>query len=411
MANWKDLDKAVFSITCGDGKKYTPNMLNANLSVEYNVSQFNFRNISGTLVDRQNPMGVVYNLELVFQGADHIDKAKAFRLSANDKRPWTIAHPKYGQLFVQPIQGLFFDNNDHIANTTRITGPVMETFGKSKITVTASAPDVIATNKATTDRHYAENYVNAVPVPTVKDMNAMRVDTVAFSGIMAKISVGSEYIKNTYNKVNAAIDNAAHDAAGAIGGIQQFLSIPAVIEDKIINRIGYLVDEYNFLLAEARSLHFVPLKHLYQTNAGTCISSMCLASVYNISDTDYAYSSNAINVAATIIGSYNGYLTALDNLQTTNGGELDSFIPDVTSISSLENLVNYTVSALFDIAANAKQQRTFTLTKDNNWINIAYQIYGLVPDDSTLTTIMQDNNAGLKEMLQVRKGRNIVYYV
>ena len=57
----------------------------------------------GSLLDRREIKGTRFNLEIYFQGADHLDLSDDFIESAKDKRFWTLTHPFYGKMFVQPL--------------------------------------------------------------------------------------------------------------------------------------------------------------------------------------------------------------------------------------------------------------------------------------------------------------------
>jgi len=414
MATWLEKVQQQYIIVTGDGAGYYPNWLNASFSVEYNVSQFNFRNLSGTLVDRQQPLGAVYNLEIIFQGDNHLDTAQAFRKSAGNKKPWTIQHPLYGKIYVQPISTLSFDNPQNRANTTTITGPVMETIGKSSITFVQSAPDVVNSSKTAADTAQAQAYVNNVPEPDVADTNAWTANVKGFySGtvvnIISETDVAS-YI-NQYNYINADINNAVGFTAASITDVQTLISMPAYFADSIANRVNFISNEFNTLLAQVAGLSLPSLKSLWENNAGTCMSALCVAATFNIQATDYVYATDATAVIAIITGAYSSYLTSLDALQSVYGSEENGYMPDAQSLMLIDGMVNYTVASLLTIAANAKQQRIFTLTRDNNWIEIAYQLYGLADDDSTITQVMNDNNVCLNEILQALKGRQIIYYV
>src|SRR5688500_16182415 len=110
--SWVEKIQRELIITTGDGKEYKPNWLNASKDVEYNVAQFNFPKIPGTLVAGGEPKGAQYSVEFYFQGEDHLDKFTAFEQSAKDKRPWTISHPFYGRLVVKPL-ALKFDHSKY----------------------------------------------------------------------------------------------------------------------------------------------------------------------------------------------------------------------------------------------------------------------------------------------------------
>ncbi|MBX2906171.1 MAG: hypothetical protein KF744_09045 [Taibaiella sp.] len=421
MATWQELDKQVFSITTGDGKVYKPNVLNPNYLVGYNVSQFNFRNVSGTLVRRNRPMGAVYGLEIIFQGAEHIRTATEFRKSAANPKPWVIQHPKYGRLVVQPIDGLFFDNNDKILNTTRITGPVMETIEESNLAPTENAADVVSAAKGRLDIGYAADYVNSVPAPSVQDVQDMGDDLNGFQKAIKTISTaGSEVINKyndaaaninrIYNTVNDEIDTVIGRTARAIASVQSFMSLPATILDTLDRRMTYLINEFNFLMLQAGLIDLPTQKRLFQVNGGTCLGAMCVAATYN-PGTAYDRSSGVVRVIQQLAGSYNQYIAALDVMQGPNGGEVDVYVPDAGTLNELTNLVYYTLSYLFEVAKQAKQKRTIVVMKDSNWISLAKELYGLLPDDSTITRLMEENNAGLNTLLQVDKGTKVVYYV
>ena len=63
------------------------------------------------------------------------------------------------------------------------------------------------------------------------------------------------------------------------------------------------------------------------------------------------------------------------------------------------------------LAENAAQQRIYRTEKDTNVILMAYKFYGLLPDDSTIQRVIDENNICLNEILQIKKGRDLVYYV
>ena len=82
MSSWLDLVKTDYVIKTGDAFTYKPLWLNARKSKKFNISQFEFKGINGSLVKKGNPQARVYDIEIYFQGADHMDQAKLFDLSS-----------------------------------------------------------------------------------------------------------------------------------------------------------------------------------------------------------------------------------------------------------------------------------------------------------------------------------------
>ena len=151
-------------------------------------------------------------------------------------------------------------------------------------------------------------------------------------------------------------------------------------------------------------------KLLYMSLGGGCISAMAL-SCSQLQPNDLVYASDALDTISALLNYYNQYLLDLDNMQTINGGNVTSFIPDFDSLIALEELMNFTISNLWNIALNGKQKRSIVLENDSNWVVLTHQLYGLDDADTNLVTLMQQNNAGLDTALQVRKNTEVIYYI
>jgi len=414
MATWAELYQNVkFTLVTGDGQRYTPIMKNATLSQEFNTSVFNFKNIKGTLIDKRNPMGYVYSIELYIQGDDHVEVAKQFRKSANNRNPWTIQHPLYERIVVQPVTPILYDNSDNLLNVTRITCNVQETIQQTNVKFVGSKIDKIQGQYVLLEQGYTDVYLTEVEVPKVKDITRMQQLARGYKTIVAGyIKVQSDYEKylNTYNQSYAAITNGLDNLGGAIAGLQALLSLPAYLQDTLHNRISFLEYQLDNILYGIANLRLPNAKQLIQNQACCLLNAMCWASSYNIQPSDIEYNTQVLDIIKRIIAAYNKVVTAFEVLETATGGELDSFFIDGYTFFTLTNLVKFSVTRLFEVAGSTKQKQYVALTKDSNWIYIASQIYGLQPDDSTISRLIAENEAGPAEMLQVKKGRKIVYY-
>jgi len=409
--SWIENANKDLTITTGDGKKYVPNTLNAKRSTDFNVAQFNFVGVKGTLVKRSEIMGAVYDIELYFQGADYLDVVKSFKVSSENKKAWTIQHPQYDAIYVQPL-GLGYDDSSW--NVTKVTGQVMETLSSNIVRTYISPIDIIQAKKLSTDATFAQSFVTDIPIPDIADVSTMKAKVSTLERLQAAYATTQDEAQaayNTYNQANAAIDNAFADCFKAIQTTQALISLPAVFESAVLSRIAFLIKQSVNLYASVTGITLPHLKKIYENFIGAVISSICSASVTNVSSADYVTRNDVVQVITLLTDTYNNYISNLDYLQTANGGSPDSYVPNFDNLNDLSTLVTYTISNLFEIASGAKQQRTVTLSSDSNWINIAFEIYGLLPDDSTITKIMNENNAGLSEVLQVKKGRLITYYI
>ena len=408
----------VIALTVGKSLKtakrveYKPNWLNANRSVDFNIAEFNFKNQRGTLVRRGTPMGRKYSLEIYFQGADNLTTATQFMADAEYPYAWQITHPMYGALYVQPIS-MTLDDRDY--NATKVICQVMETLGAAnRPNINVDPVEVIKAKQLSTDITTATVYEVAIPNATADDIAGMQ-DNANFlkagATAFATVTADAQAAVNAYNRAWGEISNAANGTFAAIRAIQYLINLPALFTNNVRNRVAFLAGQVTTMYATLTNLTTPRRKRLYENNVGTIITSMCTATVTNVTSTDYRNRAEVIQVVEYIVNSYNTFVTNLDTLQTTTGDTLDSYVPNFSGIFETSILVKYTVSNLLLLAENAAQQRTYRTEKDTNVILMAYKFYGMLPDDSTIQRVMDENNICLNEILQIKKGRDLVYYV
>lgn len=403
--SWIEQINTDFKITTGDTSQYYPKWFNAKSGKVFNLSEFNFKGVTGTLADRRLPQGRTFPVEIVFDGPECLTIAAAFSKSADNPKAWTIEHPIYGQIVVQP-KSLELDNSD--LNVSRFFVQLIETIGTKALNTGVSAPDKIVADAAVTQQKFTDTLAAEIPVPPVSTLQAMTDKVNAlYDSISASIADEADFtaFTNAYNQANTLISATEYDVTALVAQIQAVAYFPSGFVGSVYNRLTLLATQFVRLFD---SVVTPQNKRLYENNAGTTVLAMCVASV---TDTDYITRTNVLDAVTVIVDTYNEYIANLDTIQTPNGGDLDSYIPDADSITDLTDLVRYTVASLFDIATSAKQERTMYAAEDTNVILLAFQLYGLLADDSTIDTLIADNDIGIEEILQIEKGRRIVYNV
>jgi hypothetical protein len=407
--SWVDRVADDFIIITGDGKEYRPLWTPLSKTIEYNIAEFEFPNLRGTLVQRGTPRGRKYELEIFFQGEDHLELSDTFEESANDDRAWIVTHPLYGRIIVQPI-GLQIDSSKY--NVTRINGTLIETITEENPKTSVDPVDKIYNDRESVDEALAAAYAKDV-IPNTDDINALSSNnqTLYNAGSKkVKITENAEAYFNFFNSANSAIINATSEPLAAIRALQTAISYPAMFVDSVKNRFTILIEQFQLLSSTVSNITSRSGKKTYENNAGTIISSMALAAS-TPQNGDYGNRRDVNSITEQLIACHDQYLLDLDSMQSLDGARTDSFIPDADGQMALTALVNFTISNLYKIALNAKQERSVILTEDSNVILLAHRFYGLSSDDSTIDDLIRNNSIGLNELLQVRKGRTIVYYV
>lgn len=409
--SWLEKINQDFTITTGEGSEWKVLWRRTGRDTEYNIAQWDFSNLSGSLVVRGKPKGRQFPIEIVFQGENHLDTAAAFDKAAADPRAWTIAHPLYGTLKVQPLS-LSFD--DTMVNVTTVRGMVVETIIEDAPKTSIAPSDKILAIKSITDSQLSTSFATEVPQPRTVVVQKMRTNILAtYNQGVKKLSTSldAEAYYNSFNNANTFINNISTGLAAPLDALQSvgtFLSAPVSFAEGVESRISLFVSQLAALRANLTNILERPFKKLFEHNSGTLISSMAASTVTNAS---YSNRKAALSVAQSLGNAYSQYIIDLDTLQNANGGNPANYVADPYAIRSLDQLVNLAISNLFSIADGSKQERITYLEEDSNIITAAYEYWGLKPDDSTLDEFIAVNEITLDEMLQLRKGRRIIYYV
>ena len=395
-------------ITVGNGEKFYPQWLNAVKTKEWNVSDFEFIGVSGTLVKRRTPKGRKYNIELYFQGDDHLITAQSFDDLSNDPRPWRIEHPYYGFILAQPIT-LQFDNSNH--NVTKITGTIAETIEDRNPQTTDDPTDRVNRLHFEFGEILAERF--KVEMPKIKAAEVTKLtdnlENVKLKTLpQIKGTLDFQNYFNAFNQANAFITDITEEPLTAIRQIQAVLNAPALFEDNVERRLSMMEDQFNTIITSVSSIVSVGDKIVFENNISSIVGGICLVVV---TQPDYENKKEVIKVVDRVSDKYDEMLLTLDGLQSENGGAPDSFIPDAESMQKLNELVNATISQLFNIALNAKQERVIYLEDDTNAVTLTHKYYGLDAGDVNLDKMIRDNEIGLNEILQLRKNRRISYYI
>ena len=407
--SWIEKFKNDLIIRTGDGNEFKVLWKNATRGKEFNVSRFEFQEVDGTLVKRFRPKGMEYNIEFYFQGEFHLDEAEAFDRSADDPRAWVLSHPLYKSLIVQPIR---LDYENTTMNFTKVTGTVIETITEDRPKAANNPVDKISVDKQLMDDTFNAAFANDV-IPDTSDVAAMATTNKTVYDIgkkKIKLTVDAEEYFNAFRNANVAITNATAEPLAAISSLQTVVNAPARFADTVQNRLSTLKLQFETLRESVHVITLASEKRLFEHSLAANLGAMIL-STSTPQEGDYKNRNDVLDVITTVLDSYNQYIVDLDELQTDNGGEPDSYIPDPEGMISLNNLVDFAISNLFNIAINGLQERTVILEDDSNPMNLAHRFYGLDADDVSLLEFIEQNQFGLNEMLHVRKGRKVIYYV
>lgn len=405
--SWITKIKNDLIIVTGDGKQYRPLWVVSSFKSEYNIAQFNFPEVEGTLVKRGTIMGREFGLNIVFQGENHLDEASAFWESTKNKSPWTIQHPFYGQIFVQPTS-LVFDNAD--LNLTRVTGTVIETILEDRPRAVVANADEIQRKVPEFENEFAQ-YLDETP--SQADINTAVLSNKKMYNLgVPIIEIPDEFqnYTNLFSTAQGAAVNALSTPIVFMRTITTLINYPSQMTLSVKARFNQLIKQWDVLTSTVEGLFLPPSKKIFQIQGAMNIAAMCYTSVTPLSG-NYTNQKEVLSIITKITNTYNSYLELLDDIQSTNGGNPLTFIPAYDLMFTLQDLVFQTVASLFEIALTAKTERRILTDTDTNVIILTKKLYGLDPDDNNINELITNNGWGMNMLLQIKKGTEVIYYV
>lgn len=412
--SWEDNLANRIQITTGDGQVWEPlsTVQTNTASFEYNVSEFEFPEIAGTKVDRRLRKGVRYPMELFFQGANCIIEGKAFVEAANDRRPWKVIHPIFGQFTGHPIS---IEMDASGINTFKISVTVVETIledgAKTVFEPSENVKFILNKSKETN----VATFESSIAEFETTDVVLMQNNTTALynsaSSSITDQNIFNEY-SNLFHTAQTKINTALNDVLFGISFIQQFINYPASfilgIKSRLVvikNQCLALSDALDQFNAETYNE-----KKIFENNKGELINTL-IQTISTPQENDYQNAVDIFYVIEQSLEMYNTFIGELQLLQDPNGYQVGAYLPNAEFLESLSYSFNYAIANLFNIALTAQQERIVLLEEDSNVIIQTHRFYGLQQDDSTLKRFIETNNIGLNETIQIKKGRKLVYYV
>lgn len=419
--SWLDRVENDIQITTGEGSVFIPNWVNTSFIQEYNISTFEFPNIAGTLVRKKQPKGRKFQMEIYFQGENHLEDSEKFRIAAADQRAWRVTHPLYDEIIAHPRR-LLFDNKKY--NLTKITGTLLETITGVFPDTETNAIEEIEERKEAIDEQIAINYETEVPTIDGSDANLINVNLNDILADTEKITFGDQVanLRNAVVSAQSAVISGIGTAEGYIRKAQSAINFPFQVINSVKARLNTFKSSLDRLRESISTILGKNGKQYYEANSSSAISASCLATVTPIDisdvqdfDTDtpdelsYTTRSQVDESVELVIQMFNDYVEKIDEVQAETSTQQNAYLPDPITLMQLQEIVNLTVSSLFEVALGSRQEHVLILEEDSDPINVAHRLFGL--DDEKLETLIDINEIGLDELYLLRKGREIIYYV
>lgn len=412
--SWKDkINNGIFSILTGDNQTYTPLWKPQTLDLDFNISDFEYINVEGTFVERKKAKSPRIPLTFYFQGDDCLDLAEKFYQSSKDPKYWIVSHPYYGSIKGQPLS---LSRNDENYGIVGFSVDFWESIVSTSPKKNVSIQDSIYIKSVGIQGDSAKIYASKVnPVPA--DVSNVKVSTEKMSASIGKVAESKTSGAENYsdynqlkNKAFVSVDNIADDPVSGISSVNQLMSSPSTYPVSMSIRTSLYNTIFNQLKENLGIKPNVASKSYFEATSSNLIASVS-NSLVNPIETDYQSRTEVNNAAIFLKTIYEDYLITLESLQEDLNNVNNYFITDGELQNQVQGLVFETISNLFDMAFEAKQERIIYLKEDSNIYLLTHKYIGLDQEDVNINNFRLMNNIKNKKLFNVPKGTKIKYLV
>ena len=388
--SWKDnIENIELTIVTGDKEIFKPLYTTSSQDIEFNVSEFNFIELEGTLVTRKKVKSQKIPLNIIFQGDDHIDIAEKFLESSKDPRYWTITHPIIGEIYGHPAS--INKINDDL-NTVVFNIDFWETILPGEIKSAKVYPLELIESKNFELIEFGS--LNLIPdqKPELKSL-VTKIQS-RYDVLIDKTNI--DKYKGLIADAMSGIDKLLSEPQKAIRNISNLIQFPAYIEGAIkirVNIVKAILDDILEILPKN--------KMVYSIFGGTVVAAISQI-ILKPGENDFITRSQVREQFNILSETYDLFLNEVDD---------GNFQQDFQEAITLNEIVINTLYYLYDVSFDAKQERFDIVESDTNLILLTHKYMGLDFEDKNLNTFRELNGIKNKNLFIVKKGRKITYLV
>lgn len=411
--SWQDrLREASFTSASGTTQAF--DFEDVSREVDLRGTAYNFPDADGTYVQRTGNSGRRYPLRMFFWGNDYDLQAAAFEALLLEPGVGRLTHPLYGVLDVVPF-GALTRRDDLVteANQAVLEVTFWDTIGLVYPTAQRDPGSAVLRSVEEYNVSAGEQLLESLGLSTAAERVGFKngfialfdVATSALDGLVDTASaVGSQY-NAIATSIELGIDALISDPATLARQLTLLLQAPARVQSSIAQRLssfGSLISGVTSLTVgapsnDARQSNTFHTRDLY---ASTYVTS----SVLSVVNTRFETKTDALLAADVILGQ-------LGQVVTWRDGEFAS-LDQVDTGAAYQGMFEAAALAagfLVEISFTLKQERRVVLDRARTIIDLAAELYGAV--DSELDFLINSNSLTGSEILELPRGREIVYYV
>lgn len=377
---------------------------------------FEFPDADGTYVQDRGTTGRRYPVRAFFWGDDYDLQAEAFENALAERGQGRLEHPAYGAVDVVPFGSVTRrDDLKTAANQAVIEVTFWETIGL--VYPTQQADPASQVRQAVDDYNdaAAADFADGISVETAGQRatltNTYKSLLNSVDSALQPVADAQDNVRSQFNAVsdsiNQGIDTLISQPLELAAQTSLLIQAPGRAADSISNRL----DAYRDLARSTISGDGTSVANDTRENRVNTFRSRDLTasgavtgSVVSAINNQFERKTSALQAAEDILAQFD----EVNAWKDENLTELD-LIDTGGAYQRLQEAVALAAGFLVEISFSLKQERRIVLDRARTIIDLSAELYGSVDDQ--LDFLIQSNNLTGSEILELPKGREIVYYV
>jgi len=381
-----------------------------NVSREFDkkTTAFNFPDADGTYVQDLGKTGRRYPLRLFFWGDDYDLRAAAFEDSLGERGAGRLEHPVYGTVDVVPFGAITRrDDLKTAANQAVIELAFFETIGLVYPTQQSDPGSQVLQAIDEYNAAAAGDFAAGVAIDTAGERVALKgtfeslIDSVE-SGLQV-VADAQDDVRKRFNAVNDSINRSIDVLIGQPLNLAFQTSILIQAPARALGSITARLDAYKNLANLIISGNQPANENNFRARDLTA-SGAVTGSVLSVVNNQFDRKTDALQAAEDVLAQFESVNTWKDS----NLVGLD-IIDTGAAYQRLQEAVALTAGFLVEISFSLKQERRVVLDRARTIIDLSAELYGSVDDQ--LDFLILSNGLSGSEILELPRGREIVYYV
>lgn len=386
---------------------------NVSRSTEKKTTAFDFPDADGTYVQDLGRSGRQYPLRMFFWGPDYDLEADAFESLLLERGTGVLEHPIYGTVDVVPFGSIKRrDDLKTAANQAVLEVTFWETIGLIYPTAQGDPASSVLSAVEAFNASQAEQFASQAELESITDQanfkgSYQNLLDAAEAGL-ASVAAVQDNVRQQFEtidaSINAGIDALIADPLSLAFQTTQLIQAPARAAASISDRLS----AYGNLLSSITSGDGASSTSTRQRNRFLARdlygSGSVTGSVLSVVNNQFETKTAALEAAETVLEQFDQVAAWRDDnyraLEAIDTGE---------AYQKLQEAVALTAGFLVSISFSLKQERRITLGRARTIIDLSAELYGEV--DGQLDFLIASNSLTGSEILELPKGREIVYYV